>query len=179
MRKLHSTRLQRVSGLDISRSIREALFYNQSHRNEAGVFQTNRNEAADQDEHCHHGTPKSATIVNSKKILGRLGKGFHRAGKWLNGSPYPFLLQPIAFLLWIAFLGLVFCANMYLVIGMTTPHQLDVENYALPWNPSLYIVVGVTIQVHFVTFLLYVAFLLTCTSQFSKSLSEMSEVSLC
>ena len=67
--------------------------------------------------------------------------------KWMNGSPYPFLLRPLPLTLWIIFLALVFAANSYIVHKMTTPQQLSDQNYALPWNPSLYIATGVFIQV--------------------------------
>ena len=66
---------------------------------------------------------------------------------WMNGSPYPFLLRPWPLTLWITFLALLFTANSYVVHSMTMPQQLSDQNYALPWNPSLYIVVGVFIQV--------------------------------
>ena len=67
--------------------------------------------------------------------------------KWMNGSPYPCLLRPLPLTLWIIFLALVFAANCYVVHNMTTSEQLSDQNYALPWNPSLYIATGVFIQV--------------------------------
>lgn len=69
------------------------------------------------------------------------------AERWMNGSPYPFLLRPLPLALWIFFLALVLAANSYVVYRMTTPQQLNDQNYALPWNPSFYIVTGVFIQV--------------------------------
>ena len=71
-----------------------------------------------------------------------------KAEKWMNGSPYPFLLRRIPLLLWIAFLAIIIAANGYVVQRMITPQQLIDQNYALPWNPSLYIVTGVFIQVN-------------------------------
>ena len=68
--------------------------------------------------------------------------------KWMNGSPYPFLLRPLLLTLWILFLALVLVANSYIVHNMTTPQQMFDQNYALPWNPSLYIATGVFIQVY-------------------------------
>ncbi|KAL9043703.1 MAG: hypothetical protein Q9214_003116 [Letrouitia sp. 1 TL-2023] len=65
---------------------------------------------------------------------------------WMNGSPYPFLLTPLALTLWIIFLSLILTANAYIVHNMTRPQQLADQNYVLPFNPSLYIVVGVSIQ---------------------------------
>ena len=64
---------------------------------------------------------------------------------WMNSSLYPFLLTPLALALWIAFLSLVFAANVYIIHNMTRPQQLSDQNYALPFKPSLYIVVGVSI----------------------------------
>lgn len=66
---------------------------------------------------------------------------------WMNGSPYPFLLRPLALTLWIIFLSLVFAANAYIVHDMTGLQQLADQNYVPPSKPSLYIVVGVLIQV--------------------------------
>lgn len=66
---------------------------------------------------------------------------------WMNGSPYPYLLRPLPLTLWIIFLALIFAANSYVVHKMTTPEQLSDQNYALPWNPTLYLVTGVFIQV--------------------------------
>ncbi|KAI4158706.1 MAG: hypothetical protein LQ342_007227 [Letrouitia transgressa] len=65
---------------------------------------------------------------------------------WMNGSPYPFLLRPLALTLWIIFLSLVFAANAYIVHDMTGLQQLADQNYVPPSKPSLYIVVGVLIQ---------------------------------
>ena len=66
---------------------------------------------------------------------------------WTNGSPCPFLLRPLPLALWILFLSLVLAANAHIVHNMTSPQQLFDQNYAIPWKPSLYIVVGVFIQV--------------------------------
>ena len=66
---------------------------------------------------------------------------------WMNGSPYPYLLRPLPLTLWIIFLALIFAANSYVVHKMTSPEQLSDQNYALPWNPTLYLVTGVFIQV--------------------------------
>ena len=70
--------------------------------------------------------------------------------RWMNGSPYPFLLRPLPLALWIFFLAVVLAANSYVVYRMTTPQQLNDQNYALPWNPSFYIVTGVFIQVCYI-----------------------------
>lgn len=66
---------------------------------------------------------------------------------WLNRSPYPFLFHPVVLMVWISFLCLVLAASSYVIQGMTTPQQLIDQIYALPWNPTLYIAVGVSIQV--------------------------------
>ena len=71
---------------------------------------------------------------------------------WMDGSPYPFLLRRWPLTIWMMFLALTFAANSYIVHHMTTTQQLYDLNYALPWNPSLYIVIGVFIQVAFLSF---------------------------
>ena len=71
----------------------------------------------------------------------------HKVERSMNGSPYPFLLRPLALIIWIVFLTLVLAANSYVVHNMTTPQQFTDQNYALPGPPSLYICTGVFIQV--------------------------------
>ena len=71
----------------------------------------------------------------------------HALSIWMNGSPYPVLLRPLPLALWILFLSIILAANAYIIHNMTSSQQLSDQNYALPWKSSLYIVVGVSIQV--------------------------------
>jgi hypothetical protein len=57
------------------------------------------------------------------------------------------IFSPVILVPWIAWLILSLCANIYILAKMTTSEQLTLKNYALPWSPNIYLVVGVLIQV--------------------------------
>lgn len=67
---------------------------------------------------------------------------FQSVTKYASNMFGSFLLIP-----WIAWLIVSLYANTYIVAKMTTSEQLTLRNYALPWSPNIYLVVGVLIQV--------------------------------
>lgn len=107
----------------------------------------NSNTSSPQSHHSRFRRAFNATRRLWNLCSDRISKYFWEVEKWMNGSPYPFLLRPLPFTLWIIFLSCLLAANSYVVHNMTTPQQLSDQNYALPWNPSLYIATGVFIQV--------------------------------
>ena len=71
---------------------------------------------------------------------------YDAVGSWMtlhaSNMLHPLLLVP-----WTMYLILSFCANVYILAQMTSGEQLTLSNYALPWSPNVYLVVGVLIQV--------------------------------
>jgi hypothetical protein len=57
------------------------------------------------------------------------------------------MLHLLILIPWILWLVLSLCANLYILAKMTSPEQLTLSNYVLPWSPNVYLVVGVFIQV--------------------------------
>jgi hypothetical protein len=65
----------------------------------------------------------------------------------VTDCPKSFMFHPLVLIFWITSLILVLCANIYILIMMTSTTQLTLSNYALPWSPNVYLLVGVFIQV--------------------------------
>jgi hypothetical protein len=61
--------------------------------------------------------------------------------------PESFMFHPLVVSLWIFFLILVLCVNIYILAIITSTTQMTLSNYALPWSPNVYLLVGVLIQV--------------------------------
>jgi hypothetical protein len=57
------------------------------------------------------------------------------------------MLHPLLLVPWMLWLVVSLCANLYVLAEMTSSEQLTLSNYALPWSPDIYLVVGVLIQV--------------------------------
>ena len=87
-------------------------------------------------------------VTRFLKKLQRLGQGItKRFNTWVLDSPHSFLFQPLPLFLWNAVLVLLLCATLHVLSAMASPSQLSAKNYALPWSPNAYLLVGVFVQV--------------------------------
>lgn len=71
---------------------------------------------------------------------------------WINGRPQPFMFHPLISFLWITWLLLLLAANSYILVKMNTHTQRALYNFVIPWSPNAYLVVGVFIQVSWLSY---------------------------
>ena len=87
-------------------------------------------------------------ITELQRLLYTLGQvTIKNLNIWVLDSPHSFLFQPLPLLLWNAVLALLLSATLYVLSAMASPSQLSAKNYALPWSPNVYLLVGVFVQV--------------------------------
>jgi hypothetical protein len=67
----------------------------------------------------------------------------------VTDCPSSFTFHPLVLIAWIVFPILILCANIYILTMMASTTKLTLSNYALPWPPNVYLLVGVFLQVSY------------------------------
>lgn len=86
-------------------------------------------------------------IVSLVEVTPRILVRYYRKARHLIFQHASTMIHPLLIITWIIWLVLSLCANLYILISMTSGNQLALSNYTLPWSQNLYLVVGVFIQV--------------------------------